>query len=163
MNYHNITTDDMRNGDGLRTVLWVAGCDHHCDGCQNPITWNPSGGIYFGYAAEQELFYHLYKKHISGVTFSGGDPLLPENRVTIFHLAKYIKQYTPGKTVWVYTGYLWEEVKDLPGMRWVDVLVDGEFKQELADVKYHWAGSTNQRVIDVQESLKEGRVILKED
>lgn len=71
MNYHNITTDDMRNGDGLRTVLWVAGCDHHCDGCQNPITWNPNGGIYFGYAAEQELFYHLYKKHISGVTFSG--------------------------------------------------------------------------------------------
>lgn len=84
MNYHNITTDDMRNGNGLRTVLWVAGCDHHCDGCQNPITWNPNGGIYFGYAAEQELFYHLYKKHISGVTFSGGDPLLPENRVTIF-------------------------------------------------------------------------------
>ena len=161
MNYHNITTDDMRNGDGLRTVLWVAGCDHHCDGCQNPITWNPNGGIYFGYAAEQELFYHLYKKHISGVTFSGGDPLLPENRVTIFHLAKYIKQYIPEKTVWIYTGDLWEEVKDLPGMRWVDVLVDGEFKQELADIKYHWAGSTNQRVIDVQKSLAEGRVILK--
>ena len=111
----------------------------------------------------KSFFIICIKKHISGVTFSGGDPLLPENRVTIFHLAKYIKQYIPGKTVWIYTGYLWEEVKDLPGMRWVDVLVDGEFKQELADVKYHWAGSTNQRVIDVQESLKEGRVILKED
>ena len=162
MNYHNITTDDMRNGDGLRTVLWVAGCNHHCKGCQNPITWNQNGGIYFGYAAECELYEKLYKPYISGVTFSGGDPLLPENRVTIFHLAKYIKQYIPEKTVWIYTGYLWEEVKDLPGMRWVDVLVDGEFKQELADVKYRWAGSTNQRVIDVQKSLTEGRVILKE-
>lgn len=101
--------------------------------------------------------------YISGVTFSGGDPLLPENRATIFHLAKYIKQYIPGKTVWIYTGYLWEEIKDLPGLRRVDVLVDGEFKQKLADVKYHWAGSTNQRVIDVPRSLAEGRVILKED
>lgn len=163
MNYHNITTDDMRNGDGLRTVLWVAGCDHHCIGCQNPITWNPVGGVPFGYAAEAELYQDLYQPHISGVTFSGGDPLLPENRATIFHLAKYIKQYIPGKTVWIYTGYLWEEIKDLPGLRWVDVLVDGEFKQELADIKYHWAGSTNQRVIDVQKSLAEGRVILKED
>ena len=161
MNYHNITTDDMLNGDGLRTVLWVAGCNHHCKGCQNPVTWNPEDGIPFGIAAEAELYEKLYKPHISGVTFSGGDPLYPNNRSVIFHLAKCIKQYIPGKTVWIYTGYLWEQVKDLPGMKWVDILVDGEFKKDLADVTYHWAGSTNQRVIDVQESLKTGRVILK--
>ena len=78
-------------------------------------------------------------------------------------MAKYIKQYIPGKTVWVYTGYKWEQVKDLPGMKWIDILVDGEFKQELADITYHWAGSTNQRVINVQDSLKAGKVVLKGD
>ena len=142
MNYHNITTDDMRNGDGLRTVLWVAGCDHHCKGCQNPVTWNPHDGLIFDVEAEQELYNKVNKSYISGVTFSGGDPLYPENRDTIFHLAKYIKKY-------------------MPGMRWIDILVDGEFVDELSDVTYHWAGSTNQRVIDVQESLRTGTVILK--
>lgn len=114
MDYHNITTDDMRNGDGLRTVLWVAGCNHHCKGCQNPVTWNPHDGLIFDVEAEQELYNKVNKSHISGVTFSGGDPLYPENRDAIFHLAKYIKKYMPGKTVWLYTGYLWEDVRDLP-------------------------------------------------
>lgn len=161
MYYHNITTDDMLNGDGLRTVLWVAGCNHHCKGCQNPMTWPINSGIPFGPAAETELYSKLYKSYISGVTFSGGDPLHPLNRSMVFHLAKYIKKYIQGKTVWMYTGYLWEEVKDLPGMRWVDILVDGEFKEELADVTYCWAGSTNQRVIDVHKSLESGEVVLK--
>lgn len=111
--------------------------------------------------AEQELYSKVNKSYISGVTFSGGDPLHPENRDTIFHLAKYIKKYMPGKTVWLYTGYLWEEIRDLPGMKWIDILVDGEFVEELADVNYPWAGSTNQRVIAVQESLRTGKVILK--
>ena len=161
MNYHNITTDDMRNGDGLRTVLWVAGCNHHCKGCQNPVTWNPHDGLIFDVEAEQELYNKVNKSYISGVTFSGGDPLYPENRDTIFHLAKYIKKYIPGKTVWLYTGYLWEEIRDLPGMKWIDILVDGEFVEELADVNYPWAGSTNQRVIDMQESLRTEMVVLK--
>lgn len=161
MNYHNITTDDMRNGDGLRTVLWVAGCNHHCKGCQNPVTWNPHDGLIFDVEAEQELYSKVNKSYISGVTFSGGDPLYPENRDTIFHLAKCIKKYMPGKTVWLYTGYLWEEIRDLPGMKWIDILVDGEFVDELSDVTYHWAGSTNQRVIDVQKSLRTRKVILK--
>ena len=161
MNYHNITTDDMLNGDGLRTVLWVAGCDHHCKNCQNPITWDARGGIPFDFEAELELFNKLQKTYISGITFSGGDPLYPENRETIFHLAKYIKKYIPNKTVWLYTGYLWEEIRDLPGMKWIDILVDGEFVDELSDVAYHWAGSTNQRVINVQKSLEIGQVVLK--
>ena len=85
----------MRNGDGLRTVLWVAGCNHHCKGCQNPVTWNPHDGLIFDVEAEQELYNKVNKSYISGVTFSGGDPLYPENRDTIFHLAKYIKKYMP--------------------------------------------------------------------
>lgn len=142
MNYHNITTDDMRNGDGLRTVLWVAGCNHHCKGCQNPVTWNPYDGLIFDVEAEQELYSKVNKSYISGVTFSGGDPLYPENRDTIFHLAKYITKY-------------------MPGMKWIDILVDGEFVEKLSDVNYPWAGSTNQRVIAVQESLRTGTVVLK--
>ena len=80
MRYHNITKDDMLNGDGLRVVLWVAGCGHHCKGCQNPITWDPNGGIPFDDAAKAEIFEQLDKDYISGITFSGGDPLHEANR-----------------------------------------------------------------------------------
>ena len=83
MNYHNITTDDMLNGDGLRTVLWVAGCSHHCKGCHNPITWDENGGLPFDEAAEKELFEKLSKPYISGITFSGGDPLFEGNRAEV--------------------------------------------------------------------------------
>lgn len=155
MKYHNITTDDMLNGDGLRVVLWVAGCEHHCVGCQNPITWNPDYGLIFDTKAENELFAELRKPYISGITFSGGDPLHPKNRNTIMRLAMLAK-FLYRKTVWLYTGYLWEDICDLPGIENIDVLVDGKFIQELADITYHWAGSTNQRVIDVAESLKQG-------
>lgn len=159
MNYHNITTDDMLNGDGLRVVLWVAGCNHHCKGCQNPITWDPNDGLLFDVNALMEFKKELLKPYISGATFSGGDPLYPANRGTITDLAAFVKRCS-GKTVWLYTGYPWETVKDLPVMKYLDVLVDGPFLKDFADVNYHWAGSTNQRVIDVQKSLLEGKVIL---
>lgn len=162
MRYHNITKDDMLNGDGIRAVIWVAGCSHHCGGCQNPITWDPEGGLPFDEKAKAELFtYVRFNDYVSGVTFSGGDPLYPGNVKEIMDLVKSVKQI-PGRTVWIYTGYLWEEVKDIPGMELVDVLVDGEYKEELRDVNYHWAGSTNQRVINVPESLKRGEVVLHE-
>ena len=80
MRYHNITTDDMLNGEGLRTVLWTAGCGHQCKGCQNPVTWDPEGGLLFDEAAETELFAKLGKDYISGLTFSGGDPLFPARK-----------------------------------------------------------------------------------
>ena len=88
MNYHDITKDDMLNGDGLRVVLWVAGCTHHCQGCQNPITWDVTGGLPFDEAAEKELFEALAKPYCSGITFSGGDPLHPFNREEVFRLMK---------------------------------------------------------------------------
>lgn len=160
MRYHNITADDMLNGDGLRTVLWVAGCEHHCPGCQNPITWDPNGGLEFDVKAEEELYHKLYPTHISGVTFSGGDPLCPSNRFDILRLAKDIKRVYPNKTIWMYTGYLWEEICELPGIENMDVIVDGKFIEEFEDKNYHWAGSTNQRVIDVKKSLSTGKVIL---
>ena len=160
MNYHNITKDDMLNGDGLRVVLWVSGCTHQCDGCQNPITWDLAGGIPFDEAAEEELFEALSKPHVSGITFSGGDPLHPFNRQEVFRLMKKCKELFPEKTVWSYTGFLWEDVKDLEGMKYVDVLADGRFVKELNDNNLHWVGSSNQKIVDVQQSLKENKVIL---
>lgn len=153
MRYHNITKDDMLNGDGLRVVLWVAGCAHCCKGCQNPITWDPDGGLQFDEAAKQELFEQLEKDYISGITFSGGDPLHPANRLEVRNLAEEIRQKFPGKTIWLYTGDSWENVLHYPIMKHVDVLVDGEYVQELRDTKLLWKGSKNQRVIDVKRTL----------
>lgn len=160
MRYHNITKDDMLNGDGLRVVLWVAGCTHKCKQCQNPITWDINGGLEFGDSEKQEIFDQLDQSYISGITFSGGDPLHPQNRQPVYELAKEIKEKYPHKTIWLYTGFLWEEIKDLPIVPYIDVLVDGEFKIELLDPKLYWKGSSNQRVIDVPATLKKGEVVL---
>lgn len=159
MNYHNITKDDMLNGDGLRVVLWVSGCAHHCDECQNPQTWDIASGIEFDKNAEEELFEALNKTHVSGITFSGGDPMHPFNRDEVLRLAKKVKQECENKTVWLYTGYLWEEIKDKVNLDDIDVLIDGEYKKELNDNNLMWVGSSNQRIIDVQKSLKEDKVI----
>ncbi len=160
MNYHNITKDDMLNGDGLRVVLWTAGCTHCCEGCQNPQTWDVSGGIPFDAKAEEELFCDLNKDYISGITFSGGDPMHPFNREEVLRLAKKVKELYPKKTVWLYTGFLFEELKDKVDLSNIDVLVDGEFKKELNDNNLHWVGSSNQRIIDVPKTLEKGEVVL---
>lgn len=156
MNYHNITKDDMLNGDGLRVVLWVSGCSHGCIGCHNRITWDPDGGLLFDDAAKEELFYELEKDYISGLTLSGGDPLFPGNRESIASLVKEVKEKYPDKTIWLYTGYTWEDISTLPLLQYVDILVDGKFVESLKDAKLHWRGSSNQRVIDV----KKGTIIL---
>lgn len=155
MRYHNITKDDMRNGDGLRVVLWVAGCAHCCKECQNPITWDPNGGIPFDEAAKQEIFEQLEKPYISGITLSGGDPLHPANRLDIRNLVEEIKEKFPDKTIWLYTGDSWERILYYPVMQHVDVVVDGEFHIDELDVKLCWKGSKNQRVIDVKATLEQ--------
>lgn len=160
MRYHNITKDDMLNGDGLRVVLWVAGCDHCCKDCQNPITWDPNGGLEFDQVAKDELFESLSKDYISGITFSGGDPLFYGNREEVTSLAAEIRQKFPDKTIWMYTGFVYETIADLPVLEDVDVLVDGEFIVEQKDTQLYWRGSKNQRVIDVPASKKQGKVIL---
>lgn len=171
MRYHNITKDDMLNGDGLRVVLWLSGCEHHCKSCQNPITWDPDGGLLFNMEAKKEIFAELEKDYIDGITLSGGDPLHSRNVFDVLSLVKEIRQKYPEKTIWVYTGYTWEELAcTLPSrvltnhdrlcltrldiLELIDVLVDGKFVEELKDVAYPWAGSTNQRVIDVKKSLE---------
>ncbi len=160
MRYHNITKDDMLNGDGLRTVLWLSGCSHCCKDCHNPVTWDANGGLPFDAAAREELFGELAKDYISGVTLSGGDPLYYANRSGVLALLEEICSRFPQKNVWMYTGFVWETVCDLRIMDYVDVLVDGEFVAELRDSQLYWRGSSNQRVIDVKESKALGRVKL---
>lgn len=154
MRYHNITKDDMLNGDGLRVVLWVAGCSHCCKDCQNPITWDPDGGLFFDEDAKQEIFEQLEHSYISGITFSGGDPLHSANRLDVRNLMSEIKEKYPDKTIWLYTGYEWKDIWHYPMMKYVDVVVDGEFKIDLRDTNLLWKGSSNQNVIDVQATLK---------
>lgn len=166
MKYHNITRDDMLNGDGIRVVLWLSGCEHHCKGCQNPLTWNPDDGLEMTTTELVEIHKELSKDYVAGITFSGGDPLHPSNRGCLLHLCKHVKSLFPDKTVWIYTGYTWEEIMQneelFATIQDADVLVDGRFDKTLADKNYKWAGSTNQRVIDVKKSIKEGKVILHE-
>lgn len=160
MRYHNITKDDMLNGEGLRVVLWVAGCGHACLGCHNPVTWDVDGGLPFDSDAEDELFAELGKDYVSGVTLSGGDPLFPANRADVGALCARIRQRFPDKTIWLYTGYTWEEIQDLPLLENVDVVVDGRFVQAQADSQLHWRGSANQRVIDVGRTRASQEVVL---
>ncbi len=160
MRYHNITKDDMLNGDGLRVVLWVAGCEHRCPNCQNPVTWDIDGGLEFDETAKQEIFAELDKDYISGITLSGGDPLHTQNREDTGKLIEEISQKYPNKTIWVYSGYEWQDVKDLPFMKKVDTLVDGRFVEKLKDNNLAWRGSSNQNVIDVKKSMEIGKVVL---
>lgn len=149
----------MLNGDGLRTVLWVAGCDHRCEGCHNPVTWDIDGGIPFDEEAERELFEKLSPDYISGLTFSGGDPLHPKNREEVTRLAKKFREMFPDKTIWLYTGYRYEEIEDLEIVPLVDIIVDGEFVKAQFDAKLHWKGSANQRVIDVRETQRKKDIV----
>jgi anaerobic ribonucleoside-triphosphate reductase activating protein len=169
MNYHNILHDDMRNGEGLRVVLFVSGCPHHCDECQNPQTWDCQSGIEFDGNALDEIFEELKKDYISGLTISGGDPLYDSNLGTVLNICSSTKKLHPDKTVWIYTGYSFEELMDYSVyendtrrliLKYCDVLVDGRYDKNLADVNYPWAGSTNQKVIDVQKSLKLKEIVL---
>lgn len=160
MRFHNITKDDMLNGDGLRTVLWVAGCSHRCPGCHNPATWQDDGGIEFDEDAERELFEALGRPYISGITFSGGDPLYEGNRSEVERLIRKARELFPLKTIWLYTGFLWEEICNLDYIKLVDVVVDGRFVEELKDPQLFWKGSSNQRVIDVKKTLESGEVTL---
>lgn len=160
MRYHNITKDDMLNGDGLRVVLWVSGCSHCCKECQNPVTWDPNGGLPFGEEERSEIFCELDKSYVSGITFSGGDPLHPSNINDVLTLAREIREKYPEKTIWLYTGELWENLLHEEILNYLDVLVDGEFQVEKKEISLKWKGSSNQRVIDVQKSLEAGKVVL---
>lgn len=164
MRYHNITFPDMNNGDGLRVVLWLSGCSHKCEGCHNPQTWNVNSGIPFDKEAEKELFDALDKPYISGLTLSGGDPLHENNLQNVLNLVNKIRLLSPEKTIWLYTGYTWEQCLKHSTRKEIltkcDVLVDGEYMDSQRDITLKWRGSSNQRVIDILKTLKENKIVL---
>lgn len=166
MNYHNIEKYNMINGEGLRTVLFVAGCSHHCKGCQNPQTWDSKSGIPFDSEAKLEIIESLKDPSVSGLTLSGGDPLYSGNIKEISELVRTIKYIYPEKNIWLYTGFIYEDLIDnRPIIRntilpYIDIIVDGEFVESLKDIDLNWIGSSNQRLIDVQKSLENNVITL---
>lgn len=168
MRYHNITKADMLNGEGLRVVLWVSGCSHQCPGCHNAITWDPMNGLEFENDAKNEIFAELEQSWCDGLTLSGGDPLFLGNRKVVADLVEEVKKKFPDKTIWLYTGYSYEELlKEKENdaflntiLKHIDVLLDGKFVLKLANEKIHYVGSSNQEIIDVPRSLKENKKIL---
>ena len=180
INYHNITYPDMNNGSGLRVVLWLSGCDHKCKGCQNPQTWDANSGIPFDEKAEEELFRELDKDYISGLTLTGGDPLHENNLDDILRIVNKIRLLMPEKTIWLYTGYEWSDIwsdskiiiddytnqvyenyqKRQQIISMCDVVIDGKYIDSQRNISKKWAGSDNQRVLDIKKSLQQGEVIL---
>lgn len=155
MNYMTIYRTSLADGEGWRVVLFVAGCHHHCKGCQNPESWNPTAGKPFTKEVKEFLF-NCITDQIDGLTLSGGDPLYKKNLSEITELCKEFKERFPDKTIWLYTGNLYRDSKDLEVMKYVDVVVDGEFRQELKDTTLAFRGSSNQRIIDT----KTGKILV---
>lgn len=175
MNYLKIEHEDVCNGSGLRCTIWFTSCSHMCKGCFNKETWNPDSGIPFDESAKQEILNELSKDYISGITLSGGDPLHENNLSEVLSLIEEIRNLFQNKTIWLYTGYTWEDLINVNyplDSEWenrilrksiiklCDVLVDGEYIDEQRDVTLKWRGSSNQRVIDVQKSIEQGKVVL---
>lgn len=173
MNYHKIEKTSIANGTGIRVVLWCSGCRVGCHGCHNPETWSFNSGVLFDDVAKQELFEALNKPYIQGITFSGGHPLENNNVETIYLLLKEIKEKFPSKDIWLYTGYTWESIfpqvmtSDLNLNRFYrqgivemcDVVVDGPYIEEQRDITLGFRGSKNQRLIDVKETMKQGKIV----
>lgn len=158
----------MLNGEGLRVVLWVSGCSHQCPGCQNALTWDPEDGVPFDDDTIKEIYEQLDQDWCSGLTLSGGDPLYLGNRKTIRDLVTNIRQLYPHKTIWLYTGYTWEELmaqRELDAnleeiLKNIDVILEGRFIMKLKEDKLHYVGSSNQRIIDVKKSLDQDQIVL---
>lgn len=175
MNYIKISKYDTANGIGIGVVLWVSGCNCHCHGCHNPQTWDFSVGQSFTEDTMQELLDVLNKPYISRLTLSGGHPLESQNLETVYQIVKTVKEKFPNKKIWLYTGYTWEEILNndrenkrantnsispLDIVRCCNILVDGKYEKDKRDISLAFAGSSNQRVIDIQKSFKQNKVVL---
>ena len=170
MNYGNIKHYDIADGEGVRVTLFVSGCTNRCPGCFQPETWDFNYGKPYTKETEQEILEALKPGYIQGLTLLGGEPFEPENQRELVHLLKKVKETYPDKDIWSYTGFILDqdlleggrkhcEVTD-EMLLYIDVLVDGPFKQEQKNISLAFRGSENQRVIDLKKSLQEKEVIL---
>ena len=168
MNYGEIKNFDIANGEGVRVSLFVSGCTHHCKNCFNPETWNLDYGEPFTAEVEDKIIKELAPDYIDGLSLLGGEPFEPQNQAVLLPFLRRVKAAYPQKTVWCYTGYLFdtqllsesrarcEHTDEMLSL--IDVLVDGEFVQELYNISLQFRGSSNQRIIDVQKSLNSGKL-----
>ena len=147
MNYCGIKKVDIANGSGVRVSLFVSGCRNHCPGCFQPETWDFAYGEPFTKKTEKELIRALRPSWIQGLSILGGDPMEPENQKALLPFLKRLRLMCPDKDVWLYTGYLYEDVKDAEILKWVDVIVDGPFVEAKKDISLAFRGSNNQRII----------------
>ena len=162
MNYNKITTCDIANGDGIGVVLWCQGCDLRCKNCQNQETWEYNGGRPFTEYDFDMLLLELRKPYNKRLTLSGGHPLAPYNLETSTEICRVVKSIMPDKKIWLYTGYIFEDIQDYQILKYIDVLVDGPFIQDQYDITLAFRGSSNQRLIDVQASLLKKKAVLYE-
>ncbi len=170
MNYATIKYNDIANGEGVRTSLFVSGCTHRCKNCFNEAVWDFNYGELFSQKQIDDILKSIEPSYISGLTLLGGEPMERANQKGIINLIRQYKKTFPDKTLWCYTGYTYEVdlfeggrafgeyTKEL--LSYIDVLVDGKFIQELYDISLKFRGSSNQRLIDVKKSQKENKVCL---
>ena len=169
MNYGAIKKCDIANGVGVRTVLFVSGCTHHCKGCFQPETWNFDYGERYTKETEDEIIESLRPDYVDGITLLGGEPFEPENQRELVKLLRRIKKELPQKTVWSFSGFTYEELtgdsravcevtNEMLSM--LNVLVDGEFVEAKRNISLRFRGSENQRLIDMNKTRKEGKIVL---
>ena len=173
MNYATIKNCDIANGPGVRVSLFVSGCTHRCKGCFNEVAWDFNYGQPFTQETISDILKMLEPDYVKGLTLLGGEPFEPENQPAILDLLRQIKIKCPNKTIWAFSGYLfdkdilsgklgpWEITKEY--LSYVDVLVDGPFVESKKDLNLRFRGSSNQRIIDVPASLAKGAIVLWED
>lgn len=173
MNYATIKNCDIANGPGVRVSLFVSGCTHHCKGCFNQEAWDFHYGKPFTQETIDRILAMLAPGYIRGLTLLGGEPFDPQNQGPIVELLRQVKVKYPEKSIWVFSGYLFDRYI-LPGklgdpaitreyLGYLDVLVDGPFVEAKKDLALRFRGSSNQRLIDVPKTLKEGKIVLWED
>ena len=173
MNYCTIKYCDIANGEGVRTSLFVSGCTNHCEECFQPETWDFNFGEPFTREIEDKIIESLKPYYINGLTLLGGEPFEPKNQKGLVPFLKRVREECPGKTIWCFTGFTLDEELWKDGsyprceytdemLKFIDVLVDGEFVQAKRNLMINYRGSTNQRIIMVKESLKEGKIVLSE-
>lgn len=173
MNYASIKNCDIANGPGVRVSLFVSGCTHRCKGCFNEVAWDFDYGDPFTQETVEKILDMLKPDHVKGLTLLGGEPFDPRNQAAIVDLLRQVKSKYPNKTIWAFTGYLFDR-DILPGklgdpavtkeyISYLDVLVDGPFVEEKKNLSLRFRGSENQRLIDVQASLSQGTIVLWED
>ena len=161
MRYNKIRKMDISNGPGVRVSIFMQGCAFHCENCFNPDTWDFNGGEEFTDETIEKVLELCSQDHIVGLSILGGEPMHPNNIEGTTRLAKAFKERFPKKSLWAWSGFLFDrDLKDKEVMKYLDVLVDGQYVDALHDFRLAWRGSSNQRVIDVQKSLKKNEIVL---